>query len=113
VSKVETIDDEHIGSPESRSSPIAQNMEGLMMLPRGGFEAKASRGECWGTEVTPDAIAALAHGDAAKIFVLSCISQLLARGCAERRARDSDEIELRFGTGETFILTESAILRVA
>lgn len=83
------------------------------MLPRGGFDAKASRERYCGTEASPDAIAALAHGDPAKALVLSYIAQLVAGGYAEWRPGDKGEIELRFGTGETFILADNVIVRVA
>jgi hypothetical protein len=83
------------------------------MLPRGGFDAKASRERRCVTEATPDAIAALAHGDPAKALVLNDIALFVAGGYAECRRRDSGEIELRFDTGETFILADSVVVRVA
>ena len=83
------------------------------MLPRGGFDAKAARERLRGTAATPDAIAALAHGDPAKTLVMNYIAQLVARGYAEWQMRGNGEIGLQFGTGVIFILADSVIMRVA
>lgn len=83
------------------------------MLPRGGFDARARRERRCGTEATPDAIAAFADSDPAKALVMNYIAQLVAGGYAEWQMRDNDEIGLRLGTGETFILAAGVIVRVA
>lgn len=60
-----------------------------------------------------DAIAGLAPGDRAKALVMRHIGQLVADGMAEWHRPDNGDIQLRFHTGETLLLTETAIVRLA
>lgn len=82
------------------------------MLPRGGFDAKASRRRQSESHGASDAIAGLVHADPAKTLVMTFIGQLVADGFAEWQMLESGEIDLRFSTGETFILGEKAIVRL-
>jgi hypothetical protein len=82
------------------------------MIPRGGFDATASRRRLCGTEATPDVIAGLDFADPVKAFVMRYISQLVACGFATWKLLDNGEVELKFTTGETFILSEDAIVRL-
>jgi hypothetical protein len=66
-----------------------------------------------GTDATPDAIAGLFHADPAKALVMTYMSQLVADGYADWDMLDSGDIELSFSTGETYLLAERVIIRVA
>ena len=66
-----------------------------------------------GTEVTPDAIADLICNDDAKALVMSFVGHLVANGHAEWDVRTNRDVQLRFHTGEIFILEETMIIRVA
>lgn len=83
------------------------------MFSHGGFDARASRRRLCGTEATPQALARLANADPAKTLVMDFIGQLVADGFAEWEELKSGEIELRFHTGEIYILTATAIVRLA
>lgn len=83
------------------------------MFSRGGFDAKASRRKLPGTEEAIDALVALAQGNPDKALVMRYIGQLVADGYAEWAMLDSGEIEVRFTSGETYLLAETTILRLA
>ncbi len=83
------------------------------MFSRGGFDAKASRRRLCGTKATPDAIAEFVHADPAKALVMKYVGQLVADGYAEWEMLDNGEIELRFETGEVYILSDKVIVRLA
>ena len=48
----------------------------------------------------------LVHADPAKALVMTYFGQLVADGYAEWDMLDNGDIELRFNTGETFLLAE-------
>jgi hypothetical protein len=77
------------------------------------FRAKTRRPRRCASEATPDAIAKLFHADPAKAFVMTCIGQLVADGYAEWAMLDNGDIQLSFGTGETFLLGERGIIPLA
>ena len=83
------------------------------MLSRGGFDAKASRRKLPGTEEAIDALVALVQDDPDKALVMRYIGQLVADGYAEWAMLDNGEIEVRFTSGETYLLAETTILRLA
>jgi hypothetical protein len=83
------------------------------MLTRGGFDAKSSRGKSGTTEEPIDELVGLAKGDADKKLVLTYIGRLVADGFAAWEMLDNGEIELRFNSGETYLLGETTILRLA
>jgi len=58
-------------------------------------------------------IAALVHTDPDKAIVMTCIGQLVADGYAEWTMLDDGDIELSFNSGETFLLAERVIIRLA
>jgi hypothetical protein len=74
------------------------------------FDTKASRLRRCGTEPARDVIV---HADPAKAFVLACISQLVVDGHARWLRLDNGDIRLTFNTGETFLLANAVIVRVA
>lgn len=83
------------------------------MFSRGGFDAKASRRKLPGTEEVIDALVALAQDNPDKALVMRYIGQLVADGYAEWAMLDNGEIEVRFTSGETYLLAETTILRLA
>ena len=83
------------------------------MFSRGGFDAKASRRKLPGTEEVIDALVALAQDNPDKALVMRYIGQLVADGYAEWAMLDNGEMEVRFTSGETYLLAETTILRLA
>ena len=59
------------------------------------------------------AIAAGAKNSPAKARVMRHIGRLVADGFATWEMREDGEIEVRFTSGETYLLAETAILRLA
>jgi hypothetical protein len=66
-----------------------------------------------GTEAKGDAAASLVHADAARALVTGYIRRLVADGYAEWSPLANGDVEVRFRTGEAFVLTETAIIRIA
>lgn len=84
-----------------------------LMFSRGGFDAKTSRHRLPGTEAAGDALVALARDNPDKALVMKYIGQLVAHGYGELTMLDNGEAEIRFTTGETYLLAETTILRLA
>lgn len=82
------------------------------MISRGGFDATANRRKLCGTETKLDAIVGLTYADPAKAFVMKYFGQLVADGFATWELRDNGDVELRFTSGETFLLAEKVIVRL-
>jgi hypothetical protein len=83
------------------------------MFSRGGFDAKASQRKLPGTEKAIDALAALVQDNPDKALVMTYIGQLVADGYAEWDMLDTGEIEVRFSSGEAYLLAKTTILRLA
>lgn len=83
------------------------------MFSRGGFDAKASRRKLPGTEEAIDRLVTLAKDNPDKALVMTYIGQLVADGYAEWDMLDNGEIEVRFTSGETYLLADTTILRLA
>jgi hypothetical protein len=83
------------------------------MFSRGGFDAKTSRRKLPGTEKAIDGLVALAKNNPDKALVMTYIGQLVADGFAAWDMLDNGEIEVRFTSGETYLLAETTILRLA
>lgn len=83
------------------------------MFSRGGFDAKASGRKLPGAQEVIDALVALAQGNPDKALVMKHIGQLVADGYAELEILDNGEAEVRFTSGETYLLAETTILRLA
>ena len=52
------------------------------------------------------------HSDPAKALVMRVLGDFVAQGLAEWKRRDTGEIELRWLTGETFLLSDTTIRRI-
>ncbi|MCP4559389.1 MAG: hypothetical protein GY873_35270 [Bosea sp.] len=83
------------------------------MFSRGGFDARTSGGKVPGTEEAIDAFVALARDNPDKALVMSYIGQLVADGFAAWEMLGNGEVEVRFTSGETYLLAETTILRLA
>jgi hypothetical protein len=59
------------------------------------------------------AVASPTHPDPMKSLVMKFIGQLVAAGHAEWKMRENGSVQLRFRTGEIFLLEETMIVRVA
>jgi hypothetical protein len=64
-------------------------------------------------EATSDAIAALVQPDPAKVKVMGHLRKLVADGFAEWQKLDDGTIRLRLITGETYLLEQATITRIA
>jgi hypothetical protein len=66
-----------------------------------------------GAEATPDAIASPTRFDTAKALVMTYVGQLVLDGYAEWDMLENGDVHLRCRTGETFLLAEAVIIRIA
>jgi hypothetical protein len=82
-------------------------------LTSSGFDAKTRRRELPGTCETADAIVALARDNPDKALVMTYIGRLVIGGFAAWEMLENSEIEVRFNSGETYLLAETTILRIA
>lgn len=82
------------------------------MCSRGGSDAGTSRRKRPGTDAA-GMLGARTRGNADKALVMAFIGELVAAGHAELRMRDNGEAEVRFASGEIYLLTETTILRLA
>jgi hypothetical protein len=72
-----------------------------------------NRRRLYGTEATIDAAVALAKDNLDKTLVVMYIGQLVADGFAAWELLDNGDIEVRFTSGEAYLLAEATILRIA
>ena len=64
-------------------------------------------------EATSDAISVLVQSDPAKVKVMGHLRKLAADGFAEWQTLDDGTIRLRLITGETYLLEQATITRIA
>jgi hypothetical protein len=96
-------------------SPVSkgQHREGFQtMFPLGGRDARMRRAKTGRTVAPPDNIADRFYGDPAKALVMAHIGQVVRDGHAEWTMLDSGDIELRFRSGEVFLLADATMTRV-
>jgi hypothetical protein len=77
------------------------------------IDAKTSRGKSRATEEAMDELVGLTKDNPDKVLVMTYIGRLVADGFAAWEMLDNGEIELRFNSGETYLLGETTILRLA
>jgi hypothetical protein len=82
------------------------------MFSRWGFDAKANRRNLPGTAEAIDALVALAQDNPDKALVMKYIGQLVIDGYAEWDMLGNGEVEVRFTSGETYLLAQTTILRL-
>ena len=83
------------------------------MFSRGKFDARPGRRRPRGSKASPNAIAELSRADPAKALVMKCIGELVADGYAAWDVLDNGDVQVRLDTGETFLLAEAVIVRLA
>jgi hypothetical protein len=83
------------------------------MVLRCEFDAMARRRRRAGTGEAIDALVTFSCGNPDKALVMKYIGQLVADGCAEWVMLDNGEVEVRFASGECYLLAETTILRLA
>jgi hypothetical protein len=66
-----------------------------------------------GTEATTDSIADLICNDDAKALVMNYVGRLVADGYSEWDVLTNGDVELRYRTGEIFILRKMTVIRIA
>jgi hypothetical protein len=80
------------------------------MFPRSGLEPKAWRETIYGTPSTRDT--GHFEADPTKALVMSQVGQLVSDGYAEWSRLDNGDVELRFLSGEIFLLGDTSITRL-
>jgi hypothetical protein len=79
----------------------------------GEVNRKIGRNEAGGTLASADDVVARFSDDPAKSLVMMYFSQFVSGGYAEWHARDDGDLELRFVTGEIFLLADTTMTRLA
>jgi hypothetical protein len=90
-----------------------EHKEGLQsMFPTAGLDVKMRRETIRGAAATPDDISGRFYANRAKPLVMTYIGQFVSDGFAERRVLENGDVELRFFTGEAFLLADATITRI-
>lgn len=79
----------------------------------GGVNGKIARNDACGTLANVDEVVARAGDDPSKSLVVMYLSQFVNDGYAEWHTRDDGDLELRFVTGEIFLLADTTMTRLA
>lgn len=80
----------------------------------GEVNGKIERDEACGTLASVDDVAGRFGGDdPAKTLVMTYLSQFVNDGYAEWHTRDDGDLELRFVTGEIFLMADTTMTRLA
>ena len=82
------------------------------MSPTGELGTKAQHERTCGILTMPDSLTGRFAADPAKALVMSHIGQLVSDGYAEWSLLDNGDVELRFLSGEVFLLADTTITRV-
>jgi hypothetical protein len=82
------------------------------MFPLGGPNVRTRRAKTGRTVAAPDDIAGRFYGDPAKALVMIHIGQCVRDGHAEWTMLDNGDVELRFFSGEVFLLADATMTRV-
>lgn len=82
------------------------------MFPIGARDARTRRAKTGRTVADLDNIAGRFYGDPAKALVMIHIGQFVRDGHAEWTTLDNDDVELRFFSGEVFLLADPTMTRV-
>jgi hypothetical protein len=83
------------------------------MFPPGARDAKTKGPKRCRIEAGRHDIADLVEADPAKALVMTHLRRLVVDGHAEWDRRDNGVIHLRLQTGETFLLADTTITRIA
>jgi hypothetical protein len=82
------------------------------MSTTGELGTKAQHERTCGTLAMPDSLTGRFAADPAKALVISHIGQFVSDGYAEWSLLDNGDVELRFLSGEVFLLADTTITRV-
>lgn len=83
------------------------------MLSGSDSNAKTSRRSLPGTEEAIGALVALAGGCPDRALVMRYVGQWVAGGFASWALLESGEVEVRFTSGEAYLLAETTMIRLA
>src|SRR3984893_4692689 len=83
------------------------------MFPLGGRDARTRRAKNDRTVAASENIVGRFYGDPAKTLVMTHIGQFVHDGYAEWNMLDNGDVELRFFSGEVFLLADATMTRVA
>jgi hypothetical protein len=75
--------------------------------------AKPKQNRIRAAKVASGAIAGAVYSDPDKALVMTAIGQLIADGHAAWTLLEDGDVELSFNSGETFLLAERVVIRVA
>jgi hypothetical protein len=78
-----------------------------------GVGARMRQRKRCSTKAASQSINGLFLADPAKALVMTCMGRFVADGFAEWNVLDNEDIQLRFDTGETFLVTKGVIVRLA
>jgi hypothetical protein len=93
------------------SGPVQRKFQSMFRI--GGVNGKIARNEACGTPASVDDVAVRFSDDPAKPLVMMYLSQFVNDGYAEWHARDDGDFELRFVTGEIFLMADTTMTRLA
>lgn len=82
------------------------------MIPLGARNATTRRAKTSRTVAAPHNIADRFYGHPAKALVMAHIGQFVHDGYAEWTILDNGDVELRFFSGEIFLLSDATMTRV-
>jgi hypothetical protein len=82
------------------------------MFPLGGQDAGTRRAKASRTAAAPDNIAGRFYRDPVKTLVMTHIGQFVHDGYAEWTMLDNGDVELRFFSGQVFLLADATMTRV-
>jgi hypothetical protein len=88
-------------------------MMALEMFPSATWVKKTRRVRRCGRPMSRGPIARRRYADPDKALVMSCLHQLVADGYAEWADRGNGDIEVRFHSGQRFLLARQTITRLA
>lgn len=83
------------------------------MFPTGELDGRARRVRRCGRALSQDPILCRRQADRDKALVMSYLGQLVADGYAEWAERANGDVELRFYSGQRFLLARHTITRLA
>jgi hypothetical protein len=82
------------------------------MFTIGGLHARTRRAKSCGTATQPGQSQERFRHKSAKSLVMTYLEQFVSDGSAEWRVLEDDVLELRFVSGEVFVLADTTITRV-
>lgn len=82
------------------------------MARRRGIRLEGNQGGGCGASTAPDSRESCLHSDPEKALAMRVLGDFVAQSLAEWERRDTGEIELRWKTGETFLLSDTTIRRI-